>query len=57
MTMDDEEHPFLFGIFLGMALFLFAPIAAMMFFSPKVVLATFLGIGLDLLFALFFFLV
>lgn len=55
--MDDEEHPFLFGILLGMALFLFAPIAAMMFFSPKCVLATFFGIGLDLLFVLFFFLV
>jgi hypothetical protein len=47
-----RDNPILIGITLGMALFLFAPIVAMMFFPKECILPTFLGIAIDIVFLL-----
>lgn len=45
-----KDNPIIVGIALGMALFLFAPIAALIAFPREYILPTFIGIGIDILF-------
>lgn len=45
-----KNNPIIIGTALGMALFLFAPIVAMMFFPKECILPTFIGIAIDILF-------
>ena len=45
-----KDNPIIVGIALGMALFLFAPIVALIAFPREYILPTFIGIGIDILF-------
>jgi hypothetical protein len=45
-----SDNPIIVGTALGMALFIFAPIVAMMFFPKEYILPTFIGIAIDILF-------
>jgi len=44
-----KDNPIIVGIALGMALFLFAPIAALIAFPREYILPTFIEIGIDIL--------